>query len=454
MRAESILLLAGIVALPLFATDSLAQLRTVSTGIGRHAPYDVLAFKRPVDIRDASLIPGAVERAGLTVAAEHYDREGEDTQFSVDLKESRIVAIQVTISNLSSVKVLVDGRVRAGNLAPLSGEELLKRTERSTKGSGMFLNILSLGRGTTALRLDTDAANEAVAGNYQQKSLRDKVLQPGETTSGFVFFDTEALARTVTCLSVSVHSLDRWAYLALVAPIHGLNRTGCSDVTAAGPDGRPPKTTDATSAVKESHRDSPAPPVSKHHQPVSSIAKPATPPAESPRPPVPVAVSRPDAAAPPIVVPHQGETVVAVRKGMKHYDYTNGDRYEGEFYANQPHGRGTYFFASGDRYEGEFQYGKQNGHGTYFFSSGDRYEGQFIADSQSGQGSYHYANGDKYQGEFQSGKQHGRGTYYYASGDRYEGLFVDGTRHGSGVYHFRNGTKRPMNFIKGTEGKP
>jgi hypothetical protein len=411
--------------LPFGLQDAAAQIRIGDHRLGRHAPFDVAAFKRSVDVQDASLIPGAVEQSGLTVAAQHYARTGEDALFSVDLKEARIIAVQLTVSNHSGVKVLLGNHIRAMSLESMTGVELFRRTERSATGVGTFLNVLSLGRGTTALRLDTAAANEAVAANFYRKSLREKVLQPGESVSGFVFFDSEALSKVNACLTVPFHSLDRLASLSIRVPVSGLEKAGChEDGTAPSPPRQAP-VAPSPAAVAAPDRES-----MKENRGDPSVSM---------APPIATGPSR--AAPPPAAPTVRTETLTL----------PNGDRYEGEVIGTVRTGRGRYFYANGDRYEGEFLNDAAHGKGVYFYASGDRYEGEFRQGQQNGRGIYRYAHGDRYEGEFQSGAQAGAGTYHYGNGDRYEGLFANGVRHGPGIYHFKSGDSQPQIFDMGTE---
>jgi hypothetical protein len=40
----------------------------------------------------------------------------------------------------------------------------------------------------------------------------------------------------------------------------------------------------------------------------------------------------------------------------------------------------------------------RKGHGTYNYSNGDRYEGEWDKDLQNGSGTYYYSNGDIFKG--------------------------------------------------------
>lgn len=413
--------------------------------LGRHAPTDILAFKRPIDVRDASLLPGAISHAGLSVAAQRYVVPEQDGLFSVDLTAAGVVAVQLTVSNNSRVKVLVSNQVRLGprGVQPLAGAQLFERTERSAKGSGVLLNIVSLGAATTGLRLDTEAANEAVAANFHQKSLRDRVLLPGETVSAFVFFDQAQLVGAGNSLNVPVLSLDRVALLPVVVPVTGLD--GGTDAAQTGSPAQPaaPAQAPAPGLV------SPSGPAAAAAPAGVAMAPPAPPPEpQGPQGPRQAQVQLPNGDR------YEGEVIGVVRTGRGRYFFANGDRYEGQFLNDRAHGQGVQWYASGDRYEGLFSAGVQSGAGTYHYASGDRYVGSFAGGLRDGAGVHHFASGDRYEGAFRAGELVGQGTYFYANGDRYVGQFANGVRHGRGTYYFKGGEVRPMAFDNGKEIPP
>ena len=164
--------------------------------------------------------------------------------------------------------------------------------------------------------------------------------------------------------------------------------------------------------------------------------------------------------------------------GKKTFNYSNGDRYVGDWNDNKRHGQGTYTRANGDVYVGEYKEDKRNGKGTYTSVNGDTYVGEWKNSMRHGKGTYTYANGDlyvgeysdnkkngqgtltfidgvtKYIGEFKDGKSHGYGEYMYENGDTYVGDFKNDYRHGQGTYTFKNfkrkiGEWKKDKFVKG-----
>ena len=76
--------------------------------------------------------------------------------------------------------------------------------------------------------------------------------------------------------------------------------------------------------------------------------------------------------------------------------WPNGDKYEGQVFQEQMHGRGIFTSSQGYIYTGEFKYGKPSGMGKLVYDNGDQYEGSFVNDMLHGKGKYLYSNGDRY----------------------------------------------------------
>ena len=80
--------------------------------------------------------------------------------------------------------------------------------------------------------------------------------------------------------------------------------------------------------------------------------------------------------------------------------------------------------------------GRRCGKGIYTFSNGDRYEGEFFEDEFSGEGIYYFASGGVYEGEFRNSDFNGFGKYTTADGYIYIGEHKDNRSHGYGKYYF------------------
>ena len=77
---------------------------------------------------------------------------------------------------------------------------------------------------------------------------------------------------------------------------------------------------------------------------------------------------------------------------------------------------GTYTYANGDKYVGEWQADQKHGLGTNLYATGDNYVGEFRNDRRNGQGTYTFANGRKELGGFKDGLLNGLAIQYRADG--------------------------------------
>lgn len=90
--------------------------------------------------------------------------------------------------------------------------------------------------------------------------------------------------------------------------------------------------------------------------------------------------------------------------GTGTYVFKNGDRYEGQWQAGQPHGQGIYYFASKERYEGTFKFGKFDGQGTMYYPDNAYYTGGWKDNKKEGRGRLVYRNGRVDEGIWVAGK--------------------------------------------------
>ncbi len=106
-------------------------------------------------------------------------------------------------------------------------------------------------------------------------------------------------------------------------------------------------------------------------------------------------------------IQYAGELLDGKRSGKGILTWSNGDSYDGDFFADIRTGKGLYIWAKGNRYEGEFLDGKPNGKGIFIWVNGERYEGDFLYGKRTGKGVYTWADGSRYEGEFMDGKFNG-----------------------------------------------
>ena len=156
------------------------------------------------------------------------------------------------------------------------------------------------------------------------------------------------------------------------------------------------------------------------------------------------------------------------KSGFGRFTMNNGDIYEGEFNADQKHGKGTYWIkkttkdpTSGKKksihrklFSGEWKNDLKSGYGILFFDDKEysknnkaddsaplraEYEGTFNEDQMNGSGKMTYKNGDIYEGGWMNSKRSGVGIYTIAStGDVYEGSWLNDLKDGPGRYHYKS----------------
>ena len=162
--------------------------------------------------------------------------------------------------------------------------------------------------------------------------------------------------------------------------------------------------------------------------------------------------------------------------------YTQGKKYEGNFFKGKLCGLGRYIDEEGTCYEGIFEdnniiskatvikmneknkkikyFGdlndfKKNGKGEEISENEYRYTGDFVNDVWNGEGQFeNYETGDIYNGQFEQGEISGKGIFKWKNGELYEGYFLKGVKHGKGVHKWPDGSIYEGEYNNGIrEGK-
>jgi len=102
-------------------------------------------------------------------------------------------------------------------------------------------------------------------------------------------------------------------------------------------------------------------------------------------------------------------------------------------------------------YTGFLDAGKRTGKGKIRFANGEKYEGAWENDLPHGWGEFWYANGDYYQGYFSAGKMEGKGMYARHGMEVYEGTFKGGKRNGEGTVEWPGGVRYESEWVNGLE---
>ena len=92
-----------------------------------------------------------------------------------------------------------------------------------------------------------------------------------------------------------------------------------------------------------------------------------------------------------------------IRCMEKFYIYTNGQKYNGDWFEGDMHGKGIMRYLDG-YYEGDWVHDKREGKGKFLWTAddemGDIYEGEWKDDEKNGKGILKKCNGEIYEGEW------------------------------------------------------
>ena len=190
-----------------------------------------------------------------------------------------------------------------------------------------------------------------------------------------------------------------------------------------------------------------------------------------------------------IIIEYNGEQYLYIGKTDKNQLpsgrgilYTQGEKYEGNFYKGKLLGLGRYIDDEGICYEGIFEENKliskatvikmkENGKKVEYFGElvdfkkegkGEeiceneyKYTGDFFNNVWHGEGQLeNYETGDLYHGEFENGEITGKGLFKWKNGEIYEGNFLKGIKHGKGIHKWPDGSIYEGKYNNGIrEGK-
>jgi hypothetical protein len=112
-----------------------------------------------------------------------------------------------------------------------------------------------------------------------------------------------------------------------------------------------------------------------------------------------------------------GAFVHGERHGDGVYRAADGSTYEGQWAHGSQNGHGEFRFGdsspwSRDVYRGSFVNGMFEGEGVYEFSNGDRYHGDYRDNKICGIGKFQNADGTAFVGQFLGGVPHGHGAFF------------------------------------------
>ena len=127
-------------------------------------------------------------------------------------------------------------------------------------------------------------------------------------------------------------------------------------------------------------------------------------------------------------------TIITINENNKRVEYF------GEVYDFKKNGKGEEICEGEYVYTGEFMNDFKHGEGNLvYFENEEKYKGHFEKGEITGKGQYYWGNGEKYEGDFVKGIKHGKGIYIWPDGCRYEGDYNNGIREGKGQYKWEDG---------------
>ncbi|KAM6896889.1 radial spoke head 10 homolog B [Xenentodon cancila] len=133
---------------------------------------------------------------------------------------------------------------------------------------------------------------------------------------------------------------------------------------------------------------------------------------------------------------YKGDWVMNNRQGWGERCYPSGNIYSGEWKNNLRHGEGTMTWQKlRQQYVGKWEEGVQHGRGTHVwilkrkdesqYSQSNRYKGDFFQGQRHGDGIFYYAGGAIYEGEWKNNKKHGQGKFTFKDGRVFQGEFLE-----------------------------
>ena len=142
-----------------------------------------------------------------------------------------------------------------------------------------------------------------------------------------------------------------------------------------------------------------------------------------------------------VPVVYKGDMVNGKRQGKGKCIFKDKYYYEGDWFDDKMHGKGTLYFPDGKiLYEGDFINNEKEGYGKYYYLDGPYYIGQWVKDKKHGKGIIYSEEGKIiYEGEFENDKKKGYGKYFDKNGDLYIGQWADDKMNGDGKIYNKNG---------------
>ena len=158
-------------------------------------PALLLAEKKMEPAQEADKYPAHVTEAGITIAADPYDRLPKEDVFRVDYLKYNFIPIRIVVTNntaqpisLNDVRILLmpaeGGKVNAGE--PGDVERRVYARERM----GTTIPI-----GPLKIHKQGKAADSKVEADFSEHEYSALAVEPHTTRAGFLFYDVDGLGQ-------------------------------------------------------------------------------------------------------------------------------------------------------------------------------------------------------------------------------------------------------------------
>ena len=213
----------------LFTTATVIWALTTSHAIQAGTSDEMKALRVPIPYRDASMIEGAVALQSAVVAVEYADKKMQERVFARKL-DKKFYPILVRVTNESDQRLLVkapdSSLIVGGNeLEPHQIHHVYDNLIKTSKTARAFGSIITLGLsnlsgGNNAVMVRNDGEfNEPLVQNMYNKTLKLSIVEPGDTLSGFLFFDNNASNEKKAELLLPLQYLNTTETFILEVPI-------------------------------------------------------------------------------------------------------------------------------------------------------------------------------------------------------------------------------------------
>ena len=157
-----------------------------------------------IPFKEASMLEGYSNVKGIDIHARVINEDEQESYFDEDLTSDGIYPVLTRITNNSKSKVLVYSVDATLNkrLLTLPLQKIIEPYQKKVALKGALLgavgNVISFGMRVASGADDKEAAEaqayiEEIRNEFYSKSLKEQLLYPGDTISGFVFFDNKKL---------------------------------------------------------------------------------------------------------------------------------------------------------------------------------------------------------------------------------------------------------------------